>query len=72
METYFTIMNLLDEYALNGKQPTANTILFLDCLAEMEDFKIEDIADANDCGKCETWADLINGLAENFKTGNRI
>ena len=72
MEAYFTIMNVLDEHALNGKELTPNTILFLDCLADIGEHEIPDIADANDCGRCSTWSEVVSELAENFKSGNRI
>jgi hypothetical protein len=69
---YYTIMNTLDTYALTGKKLTEKMAMFLDCLAEIDGTNIEEIADANDCGKCKTWAEIVEKLAELFKTGDRI
>ena len=33
---------------------------------------IADIADANDCGECHTWDQLIDAIRELFEIGDRV
>jgi len=69
---YYTIMNTLDTYAIKGKTLTEKMIMFLDCLADIDGTTIEEIADANDCGKCKTWNEIVERLTELFRQGERI
>ena len=68
---YYIIMNILDSIALSNEDTNKYTGL-LDFLLGLSGDNIEDIADANDCGICNTWDDLVKGLRENFASGNRI
>lgn len=72
MEIYYAIMNILDYYAKNEKYLEAKTSNFLYYLASKENIQISDIADANDCGPCKTWADVINALSGLYRSGDRI
>lgn len=72
MELYYAITNIIDFCAVNGKELDKEFIDILDKLAEKGDLHIEDIADANDCGICTTWQELLAGFCELYKTGNRI
>ena len=74
MELYYAIMNIVDYIALN---PVSAGRLYhlkhmMTELASMEDISILDIADANDCGKCETWDELIKAIREQFNRGDRV
>jgi hypothetical protein len=72
MEIYYSIMNILDYYAKNDKYLESKMIYILNYLALKGNIQISDIADANDCGKCESWSELVQALSELFKSGDRI
>lgn len=75
-ETYYNIMNILDAHAVQFEQLSPETIAELDRLAEglgsePTKYYIESIADANDCGICDTWQEVVDALAELFEEGER-
>ena len=72
MESYYEIMNILDEHAIHNRPLTMQDIMKLHSLAKENDFTIEDIADANDCGDCHEWTDLLAVLKEQFASGERV
>lgn len=72
MEIYYAIMNILDYYAKDGKYLESKMVYLLNYLALKENIQISDVADANDCGKCKTWADVVKALSELYKSGERI
>lgn len=75
---YCKLMNFLDDKALTGKQLSRTEIEQLNRCIDRYDLAdsvkelIGDIADANNCGDCETWNELIDALAEQFRTGERV
>lgn len=69
MELYYAIVNIVDYLAKNGND--SKLYETLDTLLAMTDHTIEDIADANDCGGCSTWNELVDGIRELFETGER-
>lgn len=72
-QIYYAIMNILDGIALSEK--TINMVklnYILDDLLTLTDCDIEDIADANDCGPCTTWEEIIKSLKEQFANGDRV
>ena len=71
MELYYAIMNILDYYAKDEKYLESKMVYLLNYLALKENIQISDIADANDCGKCKTWPDVVKALSELYKTGDR-
>lgn len=72
MESYYEIMNILDEHAIHNIPLTMQDIMKLHSIAKENDFTIEDIADANDCGDCHEWTDLLAALKEQFASGERV
>lgn len=75
MELYYAIMNIVDYLALNNnlsKTRRRELIQILYYLLNMRGDTIEDIADANDCGECHTWDQLIDAIMELFETGERV
>ena len=73
MELYYAIMNILNYMALNdvSKQEETNLFLSLTYLKDASGHTIEDIADANDCGECHTWREVVEALKELFESGER-
>lgn len=72
MESYYEIMNILDDHAIHNIPLTMHDIMKLHSLAKENDFTIEDIADANDCSDCHEWVDLLAALKEQFASGERV
>ena len=76
MELYYAIINIVDYLALNknnlSEARRGDLIHILDDLLNMRGDTIEDIADANDCGECQTWDQLIDAIRELFETGERV
>lgn len=75
MELYCAIMNILDFLALNDVEESEKTYLFntLDNLLKMSDLgTIDEIASANDCGRCDNWKDFVNALRKLHKSGERV
>ena len=76
MELYYAIINIVDYLAINtytiSETRRGELIHILDDLLDMIGDTIEDIADANDCGECHTWDQLIDAIMELFETGDRV
>lgn len=78
LEWYVNLMNMLDERAkenrpLNGTEITQlNICVNRYAIAGNATELIHDIADANDCGECNSWNELIAALHQLFVTGERI
>lgn len=72
MMAYYEIMNILDEHAMHNRPLTMQDIMKLHSLAKENDLTIEDIADANDCGDCHKWTELVAVMKEQFKSGERV
>ena len=72
MVAYYEIMNILDEHAIHNIPLTMQDIMKLHALAKENDLKIEDIADANDCGDCHEWTELVAALKDQFASGERV
>jgi len=69
---YYEIMNILDDHAIHNRPLTMPDIMKLHSLAKENDITIEDIADANDCGDCHEWTELVAVMKEQFKSGERV
>lgn len=75
---YVNLMNYLDERAKANRPLNRIEVMQLDicvdkyCLADTSRELIRDIADANDCGICNTWNELIMALRELFISGERV
>ena len=72
IESYYEIMNILDDHAIHNRPLTMPDIMQLHALAKENDITIEDIADANDCGDCHEWTELVAVMKEQFKSGERV
>ena len=77
-EWYVNLMNFLDSKAkqnclLNRLEiQQLNSCIYRYDIADNTMELIHDIADANDCGKCNSWNELITALHQLFVTGERI
>ncbi len=79
-EIYYATMNILDYMALNILTDKEKDELYniLDALRKFdshigdEDDYIASIADANNCGICSTWEQIVDELRKQFNEGERI
>ena len=76
-EWYVNLMNFLDECATNNHNLSTTEKTQLTNSIEKytgEDViqLIHDIADANDCGECNSWNELITALRKLHLNGERI
>ena len=69
---YYEIMNILDDHAMHNRPLTMPDIMKLHALSKENGIAIEDIADANDCGDCHEWTELVAVMKEQFKSGERV
>ena len=72
---YYAVMNILDYIALNedlDKDVESELDMMLDDLCEIGNIDIPSLAEANDCGDCETFPEVVEALRELFKNGDRI
>ena len=76
MESYFRIIDILDDITQSQREATTEEIKTMNELAKKdgEDIKqfISDLANANDCGDCQTWEDVIKAFTELWKNGERV
>ena len=78
LECYVKLMNYFDTKALSNQMLSAieinqinQNLLKYGFTESIRQF-IHDVADANDCGNCETWNELITELRKLFESGERI
>ena len=76
-EWYVKLMNFLDKRALQNRPLNLVERRQLDhCIEKYTEDElpqlIKDIADANDCGKCYGWNDIIAALRKLFVSGQRV
>ena len=76
MENYFKIIDIIDDIAKSQREATTEEINTINVLArenneDIEEF-ISDLANANDCGECHTWEDVIKAFRELWGNGERI
>lgn len=73
MENYYKIMNILtNASSRNNHKLKKDELHDLDYFSMKCDVRIEDVADANDCGGCETWQEIVDELAYQLSTGERV
>ena len=77
LQWYIDIINFLDQKALSDNPIlTPEEIEYLDGdqmgFSDSAEELIADIADANNCGCCFSWQDLVNALRHQFATGERV
>ena len=76
MELYYAAINILDWYTKEERNISDEHECYLEDIfykiCEIGDIKIEDIADANDCGSCKSWDELVAAFRELWRTGQRV
>lgn len=76
MENYNKIVNIIDDIAKNQREATNQEICIMDILAKEDADNTEeyicDLADANDCGLCYTWEEVISAFKKLWGNGERV
>lgn len=79
MEIYYAVMNILDHLALNENLDKCKQDVLYDMCETLVTYQDEDrldfihtSSDANDCGVCESFQEMVIKLRELFKSGERI
>ena len=77
-EIYYAIINLIDFITKIPRERNIsdteefhirNTIAYL---GEVGGIDIGAVGDANDCGNCRTWDEIIDGFKEQWRCGERV
>lgn len=75
MELYYAIINILDYMALHEIDSNLQSY-FYTTLTNLHHFTdigtIQDIADANNCGICNNWAELVKAFKKQHGTRERF
>lgn len=75
IRAYYAVVNIIDWYIslTDKKEDTFDKVIALLEQIELEsDINPADVGDANDCGSCESWEDVIDGFQHLTETGERI
>ena len=74
---YYMIVNLIDWYVTgnwgsNEREVYSKLMQLLIWIELNTDNHPEDVGDANDCGRCENWTQVVEGFEELIAKGERI
>lgn len=73
MAIYYGVVNLIDWAAIEGTEKDRKTVeQILEQIEEMAGIHPAEVGDANDCGECKTWSEVIDGFKELIQSGERI
>ena len=72
VNSYYMITNIIDYITKNGKRATEDELGLIKGIAKEQDIYVEDFADANDCGKCYTWEEVIGAFRALWASGERV
>lgn len=62
MVAYCDIVNMIDNITKNGRAATKSELSDIKSLAEEHGIYVDSFADANDCGKCFNWEEVIGAF----------
>lgn len=69
---YYMIINVIDDIASNGRKATEHDLELIKAIAADNRIYVDDFADANDCGKCYTWEEVIGAFRSLLANGERL
>lgn len=72
MMAYCQIVNMIDNIASHGRAATEGEISDIKSLAKEYGIEIDSFADANDCGNCFTWEEIIGAFRCLWASGERV
>ena len=68
---YYMIINIIDDIAKNERKVTEHEMELIKGIAKENNIYVDDFADANDCGKCFTWEEVIGAFRAMWASGER-
>lgn len=72
MMAYCEIVNMIDNIAKHGRAATTSEMIDIKSMAEEHGIYVDEFADANDCGKCFTWEEVIGAFRCLWASGERV
>lgn len=77
MLSYYVAVNLIDwfvttDWGDNERKVFGKVVELLVWLELNADLHPEDVGDANDCGRCESWSDVVREFKKLIANGERI
>lgn len=69
---YYMIVNVIDEIAKLERKATEYDLELIKAIAAENRIYVDDFADANDCGKCYTWEEVIGAFRSLWANGERL
>ena len=69
---YYMIVNIIDDITKNGRRTTEHEMELIKGIAKESEIYVDDFADANDCGKCYTWEEVVGAFRALWAAGERI
>lgn len=72
VNSYYMITNIIDYIIKNEKKATEHELELIKGIAKEQGIYVEDFADANDCGKCYTWEEVIGAFRALWASGKRV
>lgn len=71
MNGYYSIVNIIDDIASKARKTTEHDLALIKGIAKESNICVEDFADANNCGKCFTWEEVIGAFRSMWASGER-
>lgn len=68
---YYMIVNVIDNIAKSERKATEHDLELIKAIAAENRIYVDDFADANDCGKCYTWEEVIGAFRSLWANGER-
>jgi len=71
MEIYYAVVNLIDWYVAQQKDRDSVEQI-LKTIESVTGISPAEVGEANDCGLCATWGEVIDGFVELTEAGERV
>lgn len=71
VNSYYMILNIIDDIAKKGRKVTEHEMTLIKGIAKEARIYVDDFSDANNCGKCYTWEEVIGAFRALWANGER-
>ena len=72
IKSYYMIVNIIDDIAKNQRKATEHDMELIKGISKEAGIYVDDFADANDCGKCCTWEEVVGAFRVLWANGERF
>ena len=69
---YYMIINIIDDITKSERKAMEHEMELIKGIAKENNIYVDDFADANDCGKCFTWEEVIGAFRALWASGERV